>query len=91
MRKRNRACIGSTEWVETHADELQQKAVVYINSDVNGRGFLAAEGSHALEPFINEVARDVTDPEMHISIAARKRGPELVDASAGNRLSKKTF
>jgi len=38
--------LGSTEWVETHADELQQKAVIYINSDGNGRGFLGAEGSH---------------------------------------------
>ncbi len=80
--------LGSTEWVETHADELQQKAVVYINSDVNGRGFFGAEGSHALEPFINEVARDVTDPETHISIAARKRARNLVDASAGGKLTK---
>ena len=27
--------IGSTEWVETHADELKQKAVAYINTDSN--------------------------------------------------------
>ena len=32
--------LGSTEWVEQHDAELQQKAVVYINSDGNGRGFL---------------------------------------------------
>ena len=25
--------LGSTEWAETHEAELQQKAVVYINSD----------------------------------------------------------
>lgn len=80
--------IGSTEWVETHADELQQKAVVYVNSDVNGKGFLGAEGSHALEPFINEVARDVTDPEMHISIADRKRARDLVEASSAGKLNK---
>ena len=59
--------LGSTEWVEEHAAELQQKAVVYINSDGNGRGFLGVEGSHALEPFMNEVARDVIDPETHLS------------------------
>jgi N-acetylated-alpha-linked acidic dipeptidase len=82
------ALLGSTEWVETHADELQQKAVVYVNSDVNGRGFLTAEGSHALEPFINEVARDVADPETHISIAARKKARDLVNANAAGRLSK---
>ncbi|MFZ1055159.1 MAG: PA domain-containing protein, partial [Opitutaceae bacterium] len=32
--------IGSTEWAETHAAELQKKAVLYVNSDTNGRGFL---------------------------------------------------
>src|SRR5215831_19001553 len=54
--------IGSTEWAEQHADELKQHAVVYINSDVNGRGYFGAEGSHTLERFINDVARDVQDP-----------------------------
>ena len=40
--------IGSTEWVEQHDDELRRKAVVYINSDGNGRGFLQAIGlAHA--------------------------------------------
>src|SRR4029079_16535671 len=53
--------LGSTEWVETHADELSQKAVAYINSDTNGRGFLGIGGSHTLEKFMNEVARDVPD------------------------------
>ena len=32
--------LGSTEWAEDHAAELQDKAVVYINSDGNGRGFV---------------------------------------------------
>jgi len=83
--------LGSTEWVETHADELQQKAVVYINSDDNGRGFLQAQGSHALEPFMNEVARDVTDPEAHISIADRTRSRDLVSAGEANTLRKDLF
>ena len=55
--------IGSTEWAETHASELQSKAVLYLNSDGNGRGFLNAEGSHYLENLVNAVARDVSDPE----------------------------
>ena len=63
--------LGSTEWVETHADELKQKAAVYINSDSNGRGFLFAGGSHTLEHFINNVARDVTDPEKNVSVYDR--------------------
>jgi N-acetylated-alpha-linked acidic dipeptidase len=83
--------LGSTEWVEYHATELQQKAVVYINSDGNGRGFLGAEGSHALEPFINEVARDVIDPETQISVAERKRSRDLVNAANGNKLKKEQF
>ena len=55
--------LGSTEWVETHADELRQHAVAYINSDSNGRGFFSASGSHSLEHFINGVTHDIPDPE----------------------------
>jgi N-acetylated-alpha-linked acidic dipeptidase len=43
------ALLGSTEWAEHHKEELQEKAVVYINTDGNGRGFLGASGSHTLE------------------------------------------
>ena len=63
--------IGSTEFAEQHADELKQRAVVYINSDVNTRGFFGAEGSHTLEKFINDVARDVQDPETKLSVWKR--------------------
>ena len=72
--------LGSTEWAETHADELQQKAAVYINSDSNGRGFLQVEGSHTLEKFLNGVARDIQDPESNVSVwqrlQARRMSPE---------------
>jgi N-acetylated-alpha-linked acidic dipeptidase len=54
--------LGSTEWAEAHAEELARKAVVYINGDSNSRGFLSASGSHTLERFLHEVARDVNDP-----------------------------
>ncbi len=63
--------LGSTEWAETHADELRTKAAVYINSDSNGRGRLGVEGSHTLEKFINGVARDIEDPEAKISVWKR--------------------
>src|ERR1700751_174899 len=63
--------IGSTEFAEQHADELKQHAVVYINSDVNARGFFNAEGSQTLEKFINDVARDVQDPETKLSVWKR--------------------
>jgi N-acetylated-alpha-linked acidic dipeptidase len=63
--------LGSTEWVETHAAELKAKAVLYVNSDVNSRGFLSAEGSHALQHFVSEAARDVKDPETGVSVLQR--------------------
>ncbi len=63
--------LGSTEWAETHAAELQQKAVAYINSDGNSRGYLGIGGTHSLEAFINDVAREITDPEKNISVWQR--------------------
>ncbi len=72
--------IGSTEWAETHADELQKKAVVYINSDGSGRGFLEAEGSHALTTLVDEVAKDITDPQTKVSVYERKKAQEIISA-----------
>jgi len=63
--------IGSTEFAEEHADELKKHAVVYVNSDTNGRGYFGAEGSHSLERFINDVARDIQDPETKLSVWKR--------------------
>ncbi|PMU25727.1 folate hydrolase, partial [Pseudomonas sp. GP01-A8] len=60
--------IGSTEWAETHAAELQRKAVLYVNSDTNGRGFLGAGGSHSLQHLVNQVTAGVADPETHVSV-----------------------
>jgi len=54
--------LGSTEWAEKHAAELEDKAVAYFNGDTNGRGWFGASGSPALEDFLREVARDVPDP-----------------------------
>lgn len=77
--------IGSTEWAEHHADELQQKVVAYINSDGNGRGFLSAQGSHTLEQMVSDIARDVTDPQTGVSILERRKS-----ALAANSSSAKT-
>jgi N-acetylated-alpha-linked acidic dipeptidase len=70
--------LGSTEWVETHADELNRKAVLYLNSDTNARGFLNLDGSHSLQHFANEVAADVNDPETGATAQARARAHRLV-------------
>ena len=71
--------LGSTEWVETHAAELRRKAVLYINSDTNGRGFLRVGGSHSLQRLGNDVSQSVTDPETGVTVGARLRARILVD------------
>ncbi len=80
--------LGSTEWVEQHAQELQQKLVVYINSDGNGRGFLGIEGSHALEPFMNEIAGDVADPQTNISVLERRKDRDIINAGTNIKTKK---
>jgi N-acetylated-alpha-linked acidic dipeptidase len=72
--------LGSTEWAEQHAAELKAKAVLYVNSDTNGRGFLQAEGSHAVQHFLSEVARDVQDPETGGTVLARALAERHVSA-----------
>jgi N-acetylated-alpha-linked acidic dipeptidase len=74
--------LGSTEWAEAHADELKQHAIVYINSDGNGRGFLSAGGSHTLERFVNNVARDIEDPEKKTTVWQRRRLKLIADAGS---------
>jgi N-acetylated-alpha-linked acidic dipeptidase len=71
--------LGSTEWAETHADELRRKAVLYVNTDTNSRGFLLAGGSHTLQRLVNDVAAGVMDPETSVSTEARLRARLLVD------------
>ena len=77
--------LGSTEWVEAHADELRQHAAVYINTDGNDRGTLNIGGSHTLEQFINSVAKDIADPETKMSVWERKRLSDIAAASADDR------
>jgi N-acetylated-alpha-linked acidic dipeptidase len=73
--------LGSTEWAETHGKELKDKAVLYVNSDTNGRGFLFAGGSHSLQHMVNQVAAGVTDPETKVSVQQRQRAFLQVNAS----------
>ena len=72
--------MGSTEWVENHAAELQAKAVAYINSDGNGRGFLGAQGSHAFAPLITEISKTVKDPETGVSLFERSKASRAANA-----------
>ncbi len=87
--------LGSTEWAEDHGTELQQKAVAYINSDGNARGFLSAEGSHAFETLVNEISKDVIDPQTNVSVYERKKAAEVVRAPSAKAkkeaMAKKAF
>jgi N-acetylated-alpha-linked acidic dipeptidase len=74
--------LGSTEWAETHAAELKKKALVYINSDSNSRGFLDVGGSHSLQHFVNQVAADVKDPQTGVSVGERARAGLAVQGEA---------
>ncbi|CAN5559223.1 transferrin receptor-like dimerization domain-containing protein [soil metagenome] len=74
--------LGSTEWVEMYEKELQEKAVLYINSDGNGRGFLEAGGSQALEPAFTEIVKEINDPQKNISVYERKRAADVVRAGS---------
>ena len=72
--------LGSVEWVETHVADLQKHAVAYVNSDSNERGIFHASGSHDLERFINDVTRDIRDPEKDMSVWQRARLVSLFKA-----------
>ena len=78
--------IGSTEWAEHHARDLQRHAVAYLNTDGNSRGFVNVGGSHTLERFFNQVIEDVDDPGMAMSLKDRRRA--MLRLSAGNEKSR---
>jgi N-acetylated-alpha-linked acidic dipeptidase len=73
--------LGSTEWAETHADELRRKGVIYINTDNNGRGEMRVEGTNSWQHLVNDAARDVTDPETGVTVLERTRAALEVAAS----------
>ena len=70
--------LGSTEWAEKHAAELKDKAAVYINTDSSGKGWLSVGGSHGLQQFMTEVARDVMDPRTGKPVAEESRRRQVM-------------
>lgn len=73
--------IGSTEWAEHHARDLDEHAVAYLNTDGNSRGFVNVGGSHTLEHFFNQIMEDVSDPRLDMSLKARRRAMLEIGAS----------
>jgi len=73
--------MGSVEWVEEHAASLQAKAVAYINSDGNGRGFLGAEGSHAFTGLMTDISKSIQDPQTGVTIFERQKANRATEAT----------
>jgi N-acetylated-alpha-linked acidic dipeptidase len=76
--------IGSTEWMEKHQEELDQKLVAYINSDSSGGGRFAVNGSHSLEEFVQEIERDVNDPATNKPLLAASSNREFRIGALGS-------
>jgi N-acetylated-alpha-linked acidic dipeptidase len=74
--------LGSTEWAEAHDAELKAKAILYVNTDTNGRGVLGAEASYSAQKLVDQVAVDVRDPETGASVGQRARAAIQVAALA---------
>jgi len=72
--------LGSTEWAEYHADELDEKLVAYLNTDGYTAGSFVGGGSHALETYLGEVSRDVPDPLSGRSVLEHTRRATLAAA-----------
>ncbi|MGH9172839.1 MAG: M28 family peptidase, partial [Vicinamibacterales bacterium] len=63
--------VGSTEWAEEHAADLQKNAVAYLNCDVAVTGpNLAMGGVPSLSAVAQQAARDVADPKRGGSVGA---------------------
>ena len=63
--------VGSTEWAEANAADLQKNAVAYLNGDAVVTGStLNMSGSPSLLAIAAEVARDIPDPTRGGSVGA---------------------
>lgn len=81
--------IGSTEWVEQFRDQLNAKAVAYINLDaaVSGRNF-GASSSPTLKKLIMESAKSVSFPDSSKTVyevwAGRRDEPNIGNLGGGS-------
>jgi N-acetylated-alpha-linked acidic dipeptidase len=65
--------IGSTEYGEQFAQQLQRDVIVYLNRESYTAGDFSASGSHALQPVVNSVTRAVEMPDARRTIFAAWR------------------
>ena len=74
--------LGSTEWAETHADELKKKAR-HLHQLRRQRPRLPGRRRQPLrcEHLVNQVAADVTDPQTGVSVAPARCAPRRRSAA----------
>ena len=77
--------IGSTEWVEDHAEALREHLVAYLNTDGNSRGFVGLGGSHSLQRLMNEVANATADPILAVPVTDRLRAKLRLSTDKGDQ------
>ncbi|MGD1989669.1 MAG: transferrin receptor-like dimerization domain-containing protein [Pseudomonadales bacterium] len=77
--------IGSTEWVEDHAEALREHLVAYLNTDGNSRGFVGLGGSHSLQRLMNEVAEATADPILEVPVTDRLRAKLRLSADKADQ------
>lgn len=86
--------IGSTEWVEAHADSLARSVVAYLNQDVIASGpSFGASGTASLQALVREVTAAVPQPRDSVSVyrdwerrttSASRPKPVLGDLGGGS-------
>src|ERR1019366_1705446 len=54
----------------------------------NGRGFLGVEGSHALEPLMDEISKQVIDPQTNVSVFERGKVHRAINATGDDAKKK---
>ena len=54
--------IGSVEYGEEFAETLKNNVVVYLNRESYTAGNFSASGVHSLQPFINQLTKDINMP-----------------------------
>ena len=76
--------LGSTEWAETHAKELQQKAVVYVNSDTNASR-LPVRGRQPFPAAPGQSGRGGRDRSGDASVSVQQRQRAFLEVHAAEQ------
>jgi len=79
---KSRACWARQNGRRNTTTNCAPHAVAYIKLGFQRREVTEMEGSHSLEKFSNEIARDVSDPETKLSTWKRARLKAIEDAKS---------